>query len=144
MANILRNAIGSVLSVTTANAINSAAYAVAADKLTIDNSTNKALLADFELQVTFGTQPTAGSVMLVAVDYSLDGATAGPPPLASMLGRVYPMTPSFATGNTVTAMCLSCNSVPLPNKADFYLFNNATGQTIPAGSVLRAQCWSPG
>lgn len=144
MANILRNNIGSVLSVTTANAIASAAYAVSADKLTIDNSTNKALLVDFELQVTFGTAPVAGAVQLVAVDYSLDGATAGPPPLSSMIGRTYTMSPMPSTGNAVTAMRLTCNSVPLQNKTDFYLFNNATGQAIPASSVLRAQCWSPG
>ena len=144
MANILRNKIGSVLSVTTANAIASAAYAVAADKLAIDNSTNKALLADFELEVTFGTAPVAGAVQLVAIDYSLDGNTAGPAAAATMIGRTYTMSPMPAASNAVTAMRLSCNSVPLANKTDFYLFNNSTGQSIPVGSVLRAQCWSPG
>ena len=145
MANILRNLIGVVLSVTTGNAIASAAYAVAADRLTIDNSTAKALLVDFELQVSFGTAPTAGAIMLIAVDYSLDGATAGPAPTSAMLGRVVgSFSPSPNTGNAATTWRMTLNSVALANKTDFYLYNAATGQTLSAGSVLRAQCWSPG
>lgn len=146
MANILRNNIGSALSVTTANAIDSAAYAAAADKLTIDNSSNKALLADFELQpATFSTAPVAGCIQLIAVDYSLDGAAAGPAPKATILGRVVgTFTPTPTTSNTLTSWRMTLNSVPLANKTDFYLFNNATGQSLPLGSVLRAQCWSPG
>ena len=145
MSNILRNNIGSVLSVTTANAISSGAYAVAADKLTIDNSANKALLADFEFQVAFATAPVAGAVSLIAVDYSLDGATAGPAPTVTMLGRfVGSFSPSPTTSNAITTWRMTINSVSIANKTDFYLFNNATGQQIPVGSILRAQCWTPG
>lgn len=145
MANILRNTIGSVLSVTTASAIASAAYAGSADKLTIDNSSNKALLVDFELQATFGAAPTTGAIMLIAVDYSLDGATAGPAPVSSMLGRVVgSFSPAPSTGNSSTSWRMSLNSVPLANKTDYYLYNAATGQPLSSGSILRAQCWSPG
>lgn len=145
MANILRNNVGAVLSVTTANAIASAAYAVAADKLTIDNSTNKALMVDFELQATFGTAPVTGAISLVAVDYSIDGTTAGPAPLTSMLGRfVGSFSPAPSTANAATSWRMSLNSVALSNKCDYYLFNAATGQSLSSGSVLRAQCWSPG
>ena len=145
MANILRNNVGSVLSVTTANTIGSAAYAVAADKLVIDNSTNKALMVDFELQATFGTAPVTGAISLIAVDYSLDGATAGPAPLASMLGRfVGSFSPSPSTANAATTWRMSLNNVALSNKCDYYLYNAATSQTLSVGSILRAQCWTPG
>ena len=145
MANIIRNKIGSALSKTTANAIASAAYATNADCLTIDNSSAGALLADFELQATFGAAPVAGSIQLVAVDYSLDGTVAGPAPTTAMQGRVVgTFSPVPSTGNAATAWRMSLNSVPLSNKTDYYLYNAATGQSLSAGSILRAQCWSPG
>lgn len=145
MANILRNNVGSVLSVTTANAIASAAYAVSADKLTIDNSTNNALMVDFELQATFATAPVTGAISLIAVDYSLDGSTAGPAPTSSMLGRfVGSFSPAPSTSNASTSWRMSLNSVALANKTDFYLYNAATGQSLSSGSILRAQCWTPG
>lgn len=142
---ILRNKIGTVQSVTTANAIATMAYAVAADKLTIDNSTNNALLVDFELQPATMTAPTTGCFQLIAVDYSLDGTTAGPAPTSAMLGRlVGTFSPIPSTGNTATSWRMTINSVSLANKIDYYLYNNTTGQSLPTGSVLRAQCWSPG
>lgn len=145
MANILRNNIGSVLSVTTANAIASAAYAVSADKLTIDNRTNKALLVDFELQATFGAAPVAGAIVLIAVNYSLDGTTAGPAPTAAMMGRVVgAFSPSPNTGNGATTWRMALNRVALDSMTDYYLYNADTGQSLSAGSILRAQCWSPG
>lgn len=146
MANILRNDIGTALSLTTANAINSGNYATSADKLTIDNTTNKALLVDFELQFTFGTAPVAGAIQLVAVDYGVIGtATTPAAPTASLLGRVEgTFSPQFAASNTQLAVVLTLNSVSLKRKTDYYLYNNATGQPIPVGAVLKAQCWSPG
>ena len=135
---------GSALTRTTASAIANNAYATTADDLTIDNTAG-ALLADFELQVTFAVAPVAGAVMLVASDYSLDGATAGPAPSATLLGRVVgSFSPQFAASNTTTAMRLRINNVALAPKTDYYLYNAGTGQPIPAGSVLRAQLWSPG
>ncbi len=144
----LRTLIGTAVTQTTANAIASAAYAVNADCLTLDNGTSLGLLADFELQLTWGTAPVAGSVQLLALDWSLDGTTAGAgstPLSSSLLGRVVgSFNPQFFTSNAVTAMRLRLNSVPLTRKTDFYLFNNGTAQSIPSGSVLSAQIWSPG
>ncbi len=146
MANILRNNVGTVISVTTANAIASAAYAVAADKLTIDNSTNKALMVDFELlPAAFAVAPVSGAISLIAVDWSLDGTTAGPAPTATLLGRfVGSFSPQPTTSNALTQWRMSLNSVALSNKCDYYLFNNSTGQALAAGAVLKAQCWTPG
>lgn len=81
----------------------------------------------------------------VAVDYSIDGTTAGPAPLTSMLGRfVGSFSPAPSTANAATSWRMSLNSVALSNKCDYYLFNAATGQSLSSGSVLRAQCWTPG
>ena len=143
---ILRRDIGALLSRTTANAIASAAYGVTADALTVDNTTNLALLADFELTFTWGTAPVTGSVQLIAVDWEVLGpATAPTAPSASLLGRFEgTFSPQYAASDAVTAAILTLNSVSIKRKTDYYLYNNATGQSIPAGAVLRAQCWSPG
>ena len=145
MANILRQNVGSVVSVTHGSSIANNAYSASGDKLTIDNGTNKALLADFELQATFGAAPVAGAVVLVAVDYSLDGATAGPAPSATMRPRVVgTFTPTAIASNASTSWRMRINAVPLAGKTDFYVMNNATAQTINSGAVLAAQCWTPG
>jgi len=145
MANTLRQNVGSVVSVTHGSSIANNGYSASGDKLTINNSTNKALLADFELNASFGVAPVAGAVVLVAVDYSLDGTTAGPAPSATMRPRVVgTFTPTAITSNTSTSWRMRINAVPLTEKTDFYVLNNATGQTISSGAVLYAQCWTPG
>lgn len=145
MANTLRQNVGSVFSVTHASSIANNAYSASGDKLTINNDTNKALLADFELQATFATAPTAGSVVLVAVDYSLDGATAGPTPSSTMCPRIVgTFTPTAIASNTATSWRMRINAVPLTAKTDFYVLNNGTAQTISSGAILSAQCWTPG
>lgn len=142
---ILRNNVGAVVSVTTANAVANNAYAAAADKLTIDNSTNKALLADFELTPTFAAAPVAGVVQLFAVDYSLDGTTAGPTPAATMQPRlVGTFSPQPLAANAAPSWKMALNAVALPNKADYFIYNNGTAQSINTGWVLKAQSWSPG
>jgi len=142
-APILRNNVGSAVTVTTANAIANNAYANSADKLRINNTGN-ALLADFRLTgVTFAAAPVAGAVQLIAVDRDFSG-NAGPTPSASMLGRIYPFSPQPSTSNASTGWVMSCNSVPLSADCDYWLYNNGTAQQIAAGCVLTAQPWSPG
>ena len=147
-APVLRRDLGTLFSVTLANAIASLGYSNSADKLTIDNTSNLALLADFELQFSWGTglAPVAGAVQLIAVDYGVLGAVSTPSaPSASLLGRVEgTFSPQYASGNAVIAAVLTLNSVSVKRKTDYYLYNNATGQSIPIGAVLKAQCWSPG
>jgi uncharacterized membrane protein len=142
---LLRDLIGSVTTVTSANALANNGYANSADKLTIDNATNLALLADFDLTGTFATAPVGGVIQLVAVDYSLDGSTAGPTPASTMLGRVVgSFSPQPNTSNSSTSWRMRLNAIPLTNKTDFYLFNNGTGFSLNSGWVLKSQCWSPG
>lgn len=145
---ILRGNIGSVFSVTAGNAVASGSYSVSGDKLAIDNTTNLALLADFELVLgsAFGAAPTAGAWQLVAVDYDLSGSNAGPTPSSTTpLPRFCgTFTPQPNTGSTSTTWKMRLNSVPLTAKTDYYIYNNGTGQTLATAWVLKAQCWSPG
>lgn len=136
--------VGTAITVTTANAIANNNYAVAADKLTLD-AAGTSMMADFELTPATMTAPTAGSFALIAVDYSLDGTTAGPAPTSALQGRFAGVfTPTPASGNTSTSWLMGLKSVPVTRKTDFYLFNNATGQSLPSGSVLKGQRWTPG
>ncbi len=142
---ILRNNVGTERSVTSANAVASGAYSNSADKLLIDNTTDLALLADFEFQPTFASAPVAGVVQLMAVDYALDNTTAGPAASASMVPRlVGTFSPQPRSGNASTTWRMRLNAVPVTRKTDFYVFNNGTAVSINTGSVLRARLWSPG
>jgi hypothetical protein len=146
MAGALRNLIGSVLTVTAANAVANNAYSVSGDKLTIDNTTNLALLADFHLNLTFGTAPVTGSIILIAVDWSLDATpVAGAAPVATLLGKyVGTFDRQPQASNTATTWIARLDSIPLTAKTDYYILNSGTGQAISTGWVLKAQCWSPG
>ena len=144
---ILRNNVGSLLSVTASNAVANLAYSVSADKLTIDNLTNGALLADFELTCTFSGAPVGGIVQLVAMDWSLGGSNPAAPaaPLSSVLGRfVGNFSPSPNTGNAVSTWVMRINAVALTGKTDFYIYSNGTAYQINSGWSLKAQCWTPG
>ena len=140
---ILRNNVGSPVTVTTANAIANNAYANSADKLRINNTGN-ALLADFRLTgVTFAAAPVTGVVQLIAVDRDGSG-NAGPAPSSAMIGRVYTFSPAPNTGNSSAGWIMSCNNVPLSADCDYWLYNNGTAQQISSGCTLSAQPWSPG
>lgn len=144
---IIRLPLGSAIAVTAANAVASGAYSVAADKLQIDNATNNALLADFELIGTFATAPVGGSVQLIAMDWTLDGSGSPAPaaPASSVLGRfVGSFSPSPNTANAVTSWTMRLDKVSLNRKCDYYIYNNGTGFSLNSGWVLRAQPWSPG
>jgi hypothetical protein len=142
---ILRQLVGSAITLIGANAIASGGYANAADQMLVDNSTVKAIQGDFELDCTFGAAPVTGAVSLMAVDYSLDGATAGAAPSAALMPRfVGSFNPMPATGNTATSMMLRLSGVPLTGKTAYSIYNNGTGQAILAGYTLRCQMVTPG
>ena len=144
MTNILRQEVGSELSVTAANSVATAAYANSADALRINNGTNKALLADFRLtSVTFATAPVSGAIQLYAVDRDFAG-NAGPAPSATMRGRlVGSFDPQPAASNASTGWVMSLNNVAISEDADYWIYNG-TGYTLNSGWVLKAQCWTPG
>ena len=136
--------VGTVVTVTAANSIVNNGYANSADKMTLTAS-DTSMLVDFELSVSWATAPTAGAVSLIASDYSLDDTTAGPVPSATLQGRfVGSFDPQPRSSNTTTTILMRLNAVAQVRKTDYYLFNNATGQTISTGWVLKAQRWTPG
>lgn len=139
--------VGSVITVTGANTIANNAYAVAADKLTIDIASYAGLCVDFSLIPAWATAPVTGTISLIPVGYSLDGTpAAGPAPVVT-LGNEFAghFLPSPYTSNTATTWTMTLKRVALGiGKTDFYLFNNGTGQTLSASWVLKAQVWTPG
>ena len=141
---ILRNAIGSALTVTTANAIANNAYANSADQLRIQNTGN-ALLADFRLTgATFATAPVGGAVQIAIVDRDLAG-NAGPTPSSSMVpNRIYTLGPMPSTGNASTGWVMGVDAVPMTADQDVWLYNNGTAYSLNSGCTLSAQLWSPG
>lgn len=137
---------GSVITVTGANAIASAAYSNSADVMRIQLSALSAnyLMADFRLSFTFGTAPVAGSIQLIQVPRDFSGNQSFTPATTMQGAQVYTMSPLPQASNTVKAFIFSCNAVPLTYDQDFWLFNNATGQSIVSGYVFTAMPWSPG
>lgn len=141
---LLRDLIGSIFTSSSGAAIANATYS--STYLTIDNSTNLALLADFSVTPTWGSAPTTGTLQLIAVDWSIAATPVqGPAPASTMSSRLAGyFTPNPYVSNTATSWVCRLNSVPLTQKTDFYLYNNGMGVSIASGWVLSAQCWSPG
>lgn len=142
---LLRDLIGTVITVTSTVAVANNAYANSADKLQIDNTTNLALLADFRLtSVVFATQPVGGALQLFAVDRDLAN-TAGATPSATLVPRfVGSFNPQPAASNASTGWIMALNAVALTANTDYWLYNNGTLFSLNLGWVLKAQCWSPG
>ncbi len=102
------------------------------------------LMADFRLSFTYGTAPVAGSIQLVQVPRDFSG-NQGFTPATTLLGaQIYTAGPLPQASNTVKAFIFSWNAVPLTYDQDFWLYNNATGQSIVSGYTLTAMPWSPG
>jgi hypothetical protein len=142
---ILQLPIGIVQTVTGSIAVANNAYANVADKLDLDNGTNNALMANFEITPVFGAAPVAGALQLYAVDWSLDGVTGGPAPSATMQPRlVGSFSPRPKASNAATTWVMRLNNVAVTNKTSYYVYNAATGQSVAIGWVLKAQTWSPG
>ena len=149
MSSLLRNTIGSDVSVTSANAIANLAYANIADTIrlnpgVIGSDHLGALLADFRLTgVTFASAPVTGVLQLIRIDRDLAG-NRGPTPSATLLGTpVGTFSPMPTTSNALTTWLMGINAVALSPDADYWLFNNGTAVSLSA-FTLTARCWSPG
>lgn len=91
--------------------------------------------ADFVLTVTFGTAPTEGAVIaLYARPLDVDGTADTEVPETT---RPTLFIGSFAVNNVTTAQTLTLRAYDVPTKADYYLHNNGTGQTVSAGWTLK-------
>lgn len=102
-----------------------------------------ALLSDFRLPVTGMTAPTAGALQLILVPRDFAG-NAGGTPSATLLWPTRSFNPLPVTSNAATAFTFSLDSVPIDRDCDVWLWNNALGVSVPSGSVLTYQLWTPG
>lgn len=102
-----------------------------------------ALLADFRLPVTGMTAAITGALQLILVPRDLLGNSGGTP-TPNLLWPARSFSPLPATGNAATAFTFSLDAVPIDRDCDVWLYNNGLGQSIPSGSVLSYQLWTPG
>jgi len=91
--------------------------------------------AEFVLTATFGTAPTEGTVLaLYARPLDVDGAADTEVPEAA---RPSVFVGSFVVNNVTTPQTMTLRAYDVSTKADYYLHNNGTGQTVSAGWVLK-------
>jgi hypothetical protein len=90
---------------------------------------------EFALTVNYSVAPTAGtSISLILRPLDIDGTTDAPAPTATYLNEFFgSFLPNAATGSQT----LRCFATDVPREFAAYLYNNATGQTIPAAWVLK-------
>jgi len=91
--------------------------------------------ADFVLTATFGTAPTEGTTLaLYARPLDVDGTADTEAPEAT---RPTVFVGTFTVNNVTAAQTMTLRAYDVPTKADYYLHNNGTGQTVSAGWVLK-------
>ena len=91
--------------------------------------------ADFVLTGTFGTAPTEGTVLaLYARPLDVDGTDDTEAPETT---RPTVFIGSFVVNNVTTAQTMTLRAYDLPTKADYYVHNNGTGQSLSAGWTLK-------
>lgn len=90
---------------------------------------------DFVLTATFGTAPIEGMVIaLYARPLDVDGTADTEVPETT---RPTVFVGSFVVNDVTTAQTMTLRAFDVPTKADYYIHNNGTGQTISAGWVLK-------
>jgi hypothetical protein len=91
--------------------------------------------AEFVLGCTFGTSPTEGApICLLARPINVDGTADTETPEAT---RPNVFVGNFFPNNVTTLQYMTLIGRCLPLEAEYYLHNNATGQTISAGWTLK-------
>src|SRR5262252_1838582 len=106
-----------------------------------DNSGNvsSCFWADFELRVTFGTGPTAGTTVdLYLIPLSSDGTNYVDG--SATVQQVTLLVGSWVVRNVNTAQVLLLRNVPLPNDKFLVSVVNNTNQAFPAsGSTVKVR-----
>lgn len=90
--------------------------------------------AIFALICTFTSAPTENAVItLCARPLLIDGTNSALVPEPTRLGR---QIGNFVVDNSTVLQPMELIAYDLPINAEYYLFNNATGQAVPAGWKL--------
>jgi len=91
--------------------------------------------AKFVASFTFGTAPTEGTVLaLYARPLDIDGTNDAEVPEAA---RPTVYIGNFVVNNVTSTQYAELVGYDVPDKADYYLHNNGTGQTVSAGWTLK-------
>jgi hypothetical protein len=100
-----------------------------------DNSTGLWLWGDFELDVTFGSSPTAGkTVDLYLIPLAqAGGSTFWDANTTTLPSQLY--IGSWPVRNVNTAQVIGFRGVPLPPQKFVLLLNNGTDQAFPASGT---------
>jgi hypothetical protein len=120
---------------TEFNSLANGSYTAAS--ATIDNTTALDLFMDLQLNVTFGTAPSAGGTVDVYLLPSQDGTT-----FADGGGSTAPQAQlwiaSFELRAVTTAQVLMARDIPIPGLKFKLTAKNASGQAFPAsGSTIK-------
>ncbi|WP_312548171.1 hypothetical protein [Massilia sp.] len=92
--------------------------------------------ADFVLTGTFAVAPFESAVLaLYARPLDIDGTKSTDVPEATRPSR---FIGTFAVNNVISEQVLLLEAFGLPRKAEYYVFNSATGQQLSAGWTLKA------
>lgn len=93
--------------------------------------------AEFVLTCAFGTAPTEGTVVsLFARPLNIDSTNDAEVPEAA---RATVFIGNFVVNNVTSTQYIVMNGIfaqDVPKEADYYLLNNATGQTLSSGWKL--------
>lgn len=94
--------------------------------------------AKFVASFTFGTAPTEGTVLaLYARPLDIDGAADAEIPEPT---RATVFVGTFVVNNTTSTQYAELIARDVPWKADYYLHNNGTGQTVSGWSLKVIPC----
>jgi hypothetical protein len=92
--------------------------------------------AEFVAGLTFGTAPTENTTVDVyARELSIDSTNSAQVPESSAHRPRY--IGSFVVNNISTVQYQKFIAYNVPNVADYYIYNNGTGQTLSAGWTLK-------
>ena len=96
--------------------------------------------AEFVLSVAFATAPTENStIMLLARPINIDGtADAEVPENGAATFKGVPIG-TFVLNNVTTTQYIRLVAYDVPASAEYFIWNNATGQTISAGWTLKVR-----
>jgi hypothetical protein len=96
--------------------------------------------AKFVLAVTFGTAPTENTgLILCARPLNIDSTNNSEVPETTRLGTIIG---TFIVNNVTTTQYIELVALDVPWEANYYLFNNATGQSVSSGWTLKVTPFS--
>lgn len=91
--------------------------------------------AEFVLTCTFATAPTENTVLaLYARPLDIDGTLDADVPETT---RPTLFIGSFVVNNVTALQALTLTAFDVPRRAEYYVHNNGTGQSVSAGWTLR-------